>query len=32
MTNLRMSVLFVGHGNSKNAIEDNEFPLAWSKA
>jgi hypothetical protein len=32
MTNLRMSVLFVGHGHSKNAIEEYEFPLAWSRA
>ena len=28
----RMPVLFVGHGNPMNAIEDNEFSAAWEKA
>ncbi len=27
----RMPVLFVGHGNPMNAIEDNEFSQAWTK-
>ncbi len=31
MTTKRMPVLFVGHGNPMNAIEDNEFSLAWSE-
>jgi 4,5-DOPA dioxygenase extradiol len=30
MTQSRMPVLFVGHGNPMNAIEDNEFSQAWS--
>jgi len=30
MTTKRMPVLFVGHGNPMNAIEDNEFSRAWS--
>ncbi len=25
----KMPVLFIGHGNPMNAIEDNEFSLAW---
>ncbi len=28
----RMPVLFVGHGNPMNAIEDNEFSRAWAEA
>ena len=28
----RMPILFVGHGSPMNAIEDNEFSRAWSKA
>jgi 4,5-DOPA dioxygenase extradiol len=32
MSQTRMPVLFVGHGNPMNAIEDNEFSLAWSEA
>ena len=28
----RMPVLFVGHGSPMNAIEDNEFSLAWITA
>ena len=28
----RMPVLFVGHGNPMNAIEDNEFSRAWIQA
>ena len=28
----RMPVLFVGHGSSMNAIEDNEFSRAWIEA
>lgn len=37
MTNLnnsngnKMPVLFIGHGNPMNAIEDNEFSRAWAK-
>ena len=31
MTN-KMPVLFVGHGNPMNAIEDNEFSRAWIEA
>ena len=31
MTTKRMPVLVVGHGNPMNAIEDNEFSLAWSE-
>lgn len=31
MSNTRMPVLFVGHGNPMNAIEDNEFSRAWIK-
>ncbi len=27
----RMPVMFVGHGNPMNAIEQNEFSLAWKK-
>jgi 4,5-DOPA dioxygenase extradiol len=27
-----MPVLFVGHGNPMNAIEDNEFARAWTEA
>jgi 4,5-DOPA dioxygenase extradiol len=26
-----MPVVFVGHGNPMNAIEDNEFSAAWKK-
>ena len=29
---VKMPVLFVGHGNPMNAIEDNEFSRAWVKA
>jgi 4,5-DOPA dioxygenase extradiol len=32
MENLKMPVLFVGHGNPMNAIEENEFSLAWQEA
>jgi len=32
MTTSRMPVLFVGHGNPMNAIEENEFSRAWSTA
>ena len=32
MTNTRMPVLFVGHGNPMNAIEENEFSKAWTAA
>lgn len=32
MTHTRMPVLFVGHGNPMNAIEENEFSQAWSAA
>lgn len=28
-TEIKMPVLFVGHGNPMNAIEDNEFSRAW---
>ena len=28
----RMPVLFVGHGNPMNAIEDNDFSRAWTEA
>ncbi len=28
----RMPVLFIGHGNPMNAIEDNEFSRTWEKA
>jgi 4,5-DOPA dioxygenase extradiol len=28
----RMPVLFIGHGSPMNAIEDNEFSRAWTKA
>lgn len=31
MQNTRMPVLFVGHGNPMNAIEDNEFSQAWTR-
>ncbi|WP_321416984.1 class III extradiol ring-cleavage dioxygenase [uncultured Methanomethylovorans sp.] len=27
----KMPVLFVGHGSSENAIEDNEFTRGWKK-
>ena len=27
---MRMPVLFIGHGNPMNAIEDNEFSAAWA--
>jgi 4,5-DOPA dioxygenase extradiol len=30
MQNTRMPVMFVGHGNPMNAIEDNEFSQAWT--
>ncbi|MCX6290852.1 MAG: 4,5-DOPA dioxygenase extradiol [Bacteroidetes bacterium] len=30
-TGSRMPVLFVGHGNPMNAIEENEFSRAWNK-
>ena len=29
---IRMPVLFIGHGNPMNAIEDNEFSRAWKSA
>jgi 4,5-DOPA dioxygenase extradiol len=32
MDNTQMPVLFLGHGNPMNAIEDNEFNLAWEAA
>ncbi len=32
MDNTRMPVLFLGHGSPMNAIEDNEFSLAWQEA
>ncbi len=32
MTDDMMPVLFVGHGNPLNAIEDNEFSQAWTHA
>jgi 4,5-DOPA dioxygenase extradiol len=32
MAHKRMPVLFIGHGNPMNAIEDNEFSRAWSAA
>lgn len=28
----RMPILFIGHGNPMNAIEDNEFSRAWAAA
>jgi 4,5-DOPA dioxygenase extradiol len=31
MPSIRMPVLFVGHGNPMNAIEENEFSRAWVK-
>ena len=31
MQNTSMPVLFVGHGNPMNAIEDNEFSRAWTR-
>jgi len=31
MHNTHMPVLFVGHGNPMNAIEDNEFSQAWTR-
>ncbi|MFH2038823.1 MAG: 4,5-DOPA dioxygenase extradiol [Chloroflexota bacterium] len=31
MKNIRMPVLFVGHGSPMNAIEDNEFSQAWTR-
>jgi 4,5-DOPA dioxygenase extradiol len=32
LENSKMPVLFVGHGNPMNAIEENEFSLAWQEA
>ena len=32
MNNTHMPVLFLGHGSPMNAIEDNEFSLAWQEA
>jgi len=32
MTDTLMPVLFMGHGSPMNAIEDNEFSLAWQEA
>lgn len=31
MPNVRMPVLFVGHGSPMNAIEDNEFSRTWAE-
>jgi 4,5-DOPA dioxygenase extradiol len=31
ITGVRMPVMFVGHGNPINAIEDNEFSRAWAE-
>ncbi len=31
-TSAKMPVLFVGHGNPMNVIEDNEFSRAWAEA
>ena len=31
-TTEKMPVIFVGHGNPMNAIEDNEFSRAWTEA
>jgi 4,5-DOPA dioxygenase extradiol len=30
--NVKMPVLFIGHGSPMNAIEENEFSLAWMQA
>ncbi len=32
MDNIRMPAFFLGHGSPMNAIEDNEFSLAWQEA
>ena len=32
LENVKMPVLFVGHGSPMNAIEENEFSLAWQEA
>ena len=32
LENMKMPVLFIGHGNPMNAIEENEFSLAWQEA
>lgn len=32
MLSNKMPVLFIGHGSPMNAIEDNEFSLAWEQA
>ena len=32
VTDVKMPVLFVGHGSPTNAIEDNEFSRAWADA
>ena len=29
LENMKMPVLFIGHGSPMNAIEENEFSLAW---
>ncbi len=31
MSKNRMPVVFVGHGSPMNAIEENEFSLAWKQ-
>src|SRR3974390_1762957 len=30
-SDLKMPILFVGHGNPMNALEDNEFSRAWTE-
>src|SRR4030042_1318847 len=32
MTDIQMPALFIGHGSPMNAIEENEFSLAWQEA
>ena len=32
LENMKMPVLFIGHGNPMNAIEENEFSHAWQEA
>ena len=31
LTDLRMPLLFIGHGSPMNAIEDNDFTVAWRR-